>query len=410
MRAKISAFLLALTLLATAGAVTAPAASAATGPAATVFSLTNAQRANAGVKPLISDPALDKAAQAWAQHLANTCTFTHSSASWRSSRTAAAGWSSTGENIAAGYPAAADVMRGWMGSAGHKKNILDSRYTGVGIGYAKGTCYSAYWVQIFGMSKTAAFSGAGDTNGDLHADVLALQSDGTVIVKRGNGKGGFLTGSATAATGWGADDTLVTLGDFSGDGAGDVGRIRGDGVFLLYRGTGNGAYTAATSIGTGWGGMTRVIGGLDYNGDRRTDVLAVTKAGNLMLYPGNGKGGFLRSGTKIGSGWGSMTEILYAGDFNGDRKGDLIARRSDGTLWLYPSNGAGGWGASKKIGTGWKGMTAIFSPGDFDGSGTPDVLARKADGKLLLYRGNGRGGFGAVSTVGSGWGKFTAIG
>ena len=62
MRAKFPAFLLALTLLATAGAVTAPAASAATGPAATVFSLTNAQRATAGLKPLISDPALDKAA------------------------------------------------------------------------------------------------------------------------------------------------------------------------------------------------------------------------------------------------------------------------------------------------------------------------------------------------------------
>ena len=156
--------------------------------------------------------------------------------------------------------------------------------------------------------------------------------------------------------------------------------------------------------------MRRVIGGLDFNGDRRADVLAVTASGSLMLYRGNGKGGFLGSAYKVGSGWGAMTAVLYAGDFNGDRHGDLIARRSDGTLWLYPTNGAGRWGSAKRIGSGWSGMTAIFGPGDFDGTGTADVLARRSDGRLILYRGNGKGGWGTVSSLGRGWGKFTAIG
>jgi uncharacterized protein YkwD len=410
MRAKITAFLISLALLVTAGVATAPPADAATGTASAVFDLTNAQRTKAGLKPLISDAALDKAAQAWAQQLAKTCTFTHSTSAWRSSRTSSAGWAATGENIAAGYTTAASVVAGWMASAGHKKNILDTRYTGVGIGYAKGTCYSAYWVQIFGWSKTAAAPGAGDANGDFHADVVALKSDGTVIVKRGDGKGRLSAASTVGATGWNAGEKLVTLGDFSGDGVSDIGRIRADGVFALYRGTGSGTYSAATNIGSGWQGMKRVIGGLDFDGDRRTDVLAVNAAGQLMLYRGNGKGAFAGSPRKIGSNWASMTAVLYAGDFNGDRHGDLLARRADGSLWLYPTNGSGSFGTARKVGTGWQGMTAIVGAGDLDGSGTPDVVARRSDGSLVLYRGNGKGGWGTVSSLGTGWGKFPAIG
>ena len=34
--------------------------------------------------------------------------------------------------------------------------------------------------------------------------------------------------------------------------------------------------------------------------------------------------------------------LFSPGDFNGDGKGDLIGRKSDGTLWQYRGNGAGG--------------------------------------------------------------------
>jgi hypothetical protein len=412
MRVRALAFALSL-VTAIGGAIlfAAPAQAAQAGNAASVFSLTNAQRTKAGLKPLMTDAALDEAAQVWAQHLASTCAFEHSSSSWRSGRTSSSGWAATGENIAAGYATPSAVMAGWMGSSGHKANILNKSYTGLGVGYATSSCtYKTYWVQTFGLSKVARQAGAGDVNGDFDADVLAQNASGQLLAYRGSGSGGW-DGTTVASSGWAADDALVTLGDFTGDGIPDVGRIRSDGTFELLNGTGAGTYaTTATSIGFGWGIFDAVIGGLDFNGDGKTDVIGRTSAGTLMLYRGNGAGGWTGGSTVIGKGWSSMNVITNAGDFNGDGKTDVIARRTNGTLWLYPTTGTGSWGTPRQIGSGWGSFTAVFSPGDFDGSGKPDVLVRRSDGSLVLYRGNGKGGWGATSVVGSGWGGMVQLG
>lgn len=61
-------------------------------------------------------------------------------------------WNGNGENIAYGYINAKEVMKAWMESKGHRENILDKRYTSVGVGLhiKNGT---AYWVQIFGIDN-----------------------------------------------------------------------------------------------------------------------------------------------------------------------------------------------------------------------------------------------------------------
>ena len=58
-----------------------------------------------------------------------------------------------GENIAAGQRSAKDVMKSWMNSSGHRRNILDPQFKELGVGYflkeddIKG--YRHYWVQMF---------------------------------------------------------------------------------------------------------------------------------------------------------------------------------------------------------------------------------------------------------------------
>lgn len=53
-----------------------------------------------------------------------------------------------GENIAQGQDRAAEVMKDWMDSPGHKANILNPRYRYIGVAVAEGYG-DRFWVQEF---------------------------------------------------------------------------------------------------------------------------------------------------------------------------------------------------------------------------------------------------------------------
>ncbi|MEQ4567179.1 VCBS repeat-containing protein [Paenarthrobacter sp. CAP02] len=88
-----------------------------------------------------------------------------------------------------------------------------------------------------------------------------------------------------------------------------------------------------------------------------------------------------------------MNTIFSGHDFNGDDASDVIARDVNGSLWLYPANGSGGWQDRVRIGWGWQVMTKFAAPGDHNRDGHGDVIAQDIDGKLWLYPGNGTGSF-----------------
>ncbi len=138
-------------------------AQAANGPAGEVFAMVNQQRAANGLPALVSDPVLDNAAWQWANYLASNGLFEHSSSEWRSAMISGAGWVNSGENIAAGYTSAASVMSGWMGSTGHRNNILGSSYVGMGVAYVQGGPWGHYWVQIFAGSLPRVAAGNAPT-------------------------------------------------------------------------------------------------------------------------------------------------------------------------------------------------------------------------------------------------------
>ena len=149
--------------------------------------------------------------------------------------------------------------------------------------------------------------------------------------------------------------------------------------------------------------------GVGLDGDNRADVVARRPDGSLWLYSGTGAG-TVRAGRQIGSGWHGYTTVLSPGDFTGDGRRDIIAAKSTGALYLHTGNGLGGLSAAKVIGSGWQGFNLITSPGDFTGDGKTDLIARTPAGKLYLYAGNGTGGFAAPGKViGSGWQMFNTI-
>lgn len=62
-------------------------------------------------------------------------------------------YSSAGENIAAGYRSPASVVKAWLASAGHCRNIMRRAFTQLGVGYAAGGTYGNYWTQDFGAPR-----------------------------------------------------------------------------------------------------------------------------------------------------------------------------------------------------------------------------------------------------------------
>jgi uncharacterized protein YkwD len=95
-----------------------------------VFALTNQYRQQNGCKALIRNSYAEKAAQGHADWMNTTGTFSH-----------------TGANVAYGQKDAQAVMTAWMNSPGHRANILNCKFTRIGVGLA-GT--RNYWVQDFG--------------------------------------------------------------------------------------------------------------------------------------------------------------------------------------------------------------------------------------------------------------------
>ena len=59
------------------------------------------------------------------------------------------GWA---ENIAVGYSNAEAVMKAWMLSTGHRKNILNCDLRALGVGVARAGNGRLYWTQDFGGS------------------------------------------------------------------------------------------------------------------------------------------------------------------------------------------------------------------------------------------------------------------
>ncbi|MEO3869051.1 CAP domain-containing protein [Nonomuraea sp. B12E4] len=119
-----------------------------------VVRLTNAERAKGGCRSLAHDPRLRAAAAGHSTDMARNGFFDHDSQDGRGflDRIRAAGFtggSSWAENIAAGQPTPASVVRAWMNSPGHRTNIMNCRFNLIGVGAVKDARGRIYWTQDF---------------------------------------------------------------------------------------------------------------------------------------------------------------------------------------------------------------------------------------------------------------------
>jgi len=253
-----------------------------------------------------------------------------------------------------------------------------------------------------------------DFSGDDQPDFLARKPfDGTLWMFKGNGIGGYASefGAQIGGAGWSMFDKLFAV-DWSGDGNPDVIARKPDGTLWAYWGNGGGGFSnpGGTLIGGGgWSMFDSLIAG-DWSGDGKTDIIARKPDGTLWMYRGNGStanGGFLTGTGELigGGGWGLFNMMVGVIDFSGDWIPDIIARKPDGTLWMYRGNGStvdGGFltGNAELIGGGgWNMFDRIFAISGWSNAESSNLIARKPDGSLWLYKSNNAGGFTGGGTL-----------
>ena len=126
-----------------------------------IAALVNKERKQHGLKPLAINPRLDQAARIHARNMAAFRKMSHFLPESRfptlshRAQYVSYPYSMIAENIALGYTDAESVVRGWMESPGHRRNILNREVSEIGTGVVSSTTGGLYFCQVFGRQLSS---------------------------------------------------------------------------------------------------------------------------------------------------------------------------------------------------------------------------------------------------------------
>jgi hypothetical protein len=225
----------------------------------------------------------------------------------------------------------------------------------------------------------------GDFNGDGKSDMLCHDNKGKNWVALANAQGVF-TGTTSHLHGWcGHGGSQLLLGDFNGDGRTDLLCHDNKGRKWIAYATRQGKFTGTNwykAMGWCWHRGGRVLIG-DFNGDRRDDMLCHDKKHNYWVSFALPGGRFAGTSWYKRLGWCSHRgSVLHVADFNRDGRDDLLCHDRVGNNWVMLAsrsgqfNGHSNWAAGSHR---W--CDASLYLADFNGDKRADMLChRQTDG------------------------------
>ncbi|WP_017472127.1 CAP domain-containing protein [Amphibacillus jilinensis] len=115
-----------------------------------IIELTNQERTDQGLDPLVVDQSLSSVAREKSNDMAVNNYFSHHSPTYGSPfdmmQAFDISYLAAGENIAKGQQTPDDVVQAWMNSEGHRANILNEDFTHIGVGFIE---EGYHWTQMF---------------------------------------------------------------------------------------------------------------------------------------------------------------------------------------------------------------------------------------------------------------------
>ena len=227
---------------------------------------------------------------------------------------------------------------------------------------------------------------SGDLNGDGKLDLVLLTSDfgsgATMAIVLGSGDGTFqspVTYSVSVAP-------YFVLGDFTGDGKPDVAISAGSLISVLVN---NGDGTFKSPVDYSISGNAQAIAAADLNGDGKLDLVVPSggSSATISVLLGNGDGTFGTPITYTSDLLSSYSTSIAVADFNGDGKLDLALTNSvfpANTVAIVSGNGDGTF----------RNPPLLYSAGllpaaavtlDLNGDGKPDLAVAGGYGVLSYY-------------------------
>jgi uncharacterized repeat protein (TIGR01451 family) len=195
----------------------------------------------------------------------------------------------------------------------------------------------------------------------------------------------------------GTNPSGVVVADFNGDGKPDIAVVNsGSNNVSILLGNGDGTFQAAKNFDAG--NSMNAIFAADFNGDGKQDLALFVPGsstnstnGEVRILLGNGDGTFQAA---VATTLTVAAAVLNVGDFNGDKKADLVLSSVDPntesvTVEVLLGKGDGTFQSAKQIPASDLNAPA-FTVGDFNNDGELDLAVAISGGvQVLLGKGDG---------------------